>query len=66
MGLGEPMSPLKWYVECSVAVGGVGAELPSVLFYGDNAFYGNDGSQDTFRVVLFLSVKNLCTDCIGV
>lgn len=33
-----------------------GAELPSGLFYGNIAFYGNHGSQDTFRSVLFLTV----------
>lgn len=33
MGPREPMSPLKWYVECFIAGGGKRVELASVFFY---------------------------------
>ena len=46
MGLREPMSPLKWYVECFIAGSEVGVELASVLFSG------NLGFQGIFKVIL--------------
>lgn len=42
---GEPMSVLKWYVECFVAGSKVGVELASVLFNG------NLGSQGILKVM---------------
>ena len=45
MGFREPMSILKWYVECFIAGSEVGVELASVLFSG------NLGSQGIFKVM---------------
>lgn len=53
MGLREPMSPLKWYVECIIAGSEVGVELASILFSG------NLGSQDIQSDAVSNSVKNL-------
>lgn len=53
MGLREPMSPLKWYVECFVAGSEMGVELASVLFSG------NLGSQGIFKVILSQTVLRI-------